>query len=220
MRHRIDGVRRDARRLDLPHDDGHRSRAGCRVHAGSRAPTSSRSTAARGMDMERARQAVIRYHEVTGLPVMAQPNAGQPKLVEMKVVYDETPEQMVGGVVPLLEAGATSSAAAAAARRITFARFGTRWTRGYREVPTPGVSDFPAKAGSYKYAVRFRTRPVASGFSRKMSRDEMKQRLCDVNTAATEKLPQHTDDKSGIGVHYVDAYLKPMNGKLEDGTSG
>jgi len=22
---------------------------------------------------------------------------------------------------------------------------------------------------------------------------------------------------SGIGVHYVDAYLKPMNGKLEDG---
>ena len=37
---------------------------------------------------------------------MAQPNAGQPKLVNMKVVYDETPEQMVGGVVPLLEAGA------------------------------------------------------------------------------------------------------------------
>ena len=37
---------------------------------------------------------------------MAQPNAGQPKLVNMKVVYDETPEEMVGGVVPLLEAGA------------------------------------------------------------------------------------------------------------------
>ena len=33
-----------------------------------------------------------------------------------------------------------------------------------------------------------------------------------------EKLPQHTDDKSGIGVHYVDAYIKPMNAKLEDGT--
>jgi hypothetical protein len=46
----------------------------------------------------------------------------------------------------------------------------------------------------------------------------MKQRLCDVNTAAVGKLPQHTDDKSGIGVHYVDAYLKPMNTKLEDGT--
>jgi 5-methyltetrahydrofolate--homocysteine methyltransferase len=37
---------------------------------------------------------------------MAQPNAGQPKLVNMKVVYDETPEQMVKGVQPLLEAGA------------------------------------------------------------------------------------------------------------------
>jgi 5-methyltetrahydrofolate--homocysteine methyltransferase len=36
---------------------------------------------------------------------MAQPNAGQPKLVEMQVVYDETPEQMVKGVAPLLEAG-------------------------------------------------------------------------------------------------------------------
>jgi hypothetical protein len=47
----------------------------------------------------------------------------------------------------------------------------------------------------------------------------MKQRVCDVNAAATSKLPQHTDDKSGIGVHYVDAYLKPMNGKLEDGTA-
>jgi hypothetical protein len=44
------------------------------------------------------------------------------------------------------------------------------------------------------------------------------QQLCQVNTAAVEKLPQHTGDKSGIGVHYVDAYLKPMNAKLPDGT--
>jgi hypothetical protein len=47
----------------------------------------------------------------------------------------------------------------------------------------------------------------------------MKQKLCDVNSAAIEKLPQHTDDKSGIGVHYVNAYIKPMNAKLEDGTA-
>ena len=47
----------------------------------------------------------------------------------------------------------------------------------------------------------------------------MKQRLCEVNAAAVTKLPQHTDDKSGIGVHYVDAYLKPMNARLEDGTA-
>ena len=46
----------------------------------------------------------------------------------------------------------------------------------------------------------------------------MKVKLCDVNQGAVEKLPQRTDDKSGIGVHYVDAYLKPMNVKLEDGT--
>jgi len=46
----------------------------------------------------------------------------------------------------------------------------------------------------------------------------MKIKLCDVNPAAKEKLPQFTDDKSGIGVHYVDAYIKPMNIKLEDGT--
>jgi hypothetical protein len=46
----------------------------------------------------------------------------------------------------------------------------------------------------------------------------MRIKLCDVNAAAAARLPQHTDDKSGIGVHYVDAYLKPMNLKLEDGT--
>ena len=46
----------------------------------------------------------------------------------------------------------------------------------------------------------------------------MKSKLCEVNADAVNKLPKHTDDKSGIGVHYVDAYIKPMNVKLEDGT--
>lgn len=46
----------------------------------------------------------------------------------------------------------------------------------------------------------------------------MKIKLCDINPAAKDKLPALTDDKSGIGVHYVDAYIKPMNTKLEDGT--
>ena len=46
----------------------------------------------------------------------------------------------------------------------------------------------------------------------------MKIKLCDVNPAALEKLPHLTDDKSGLGVHYVDAYLKPMNAQLPDGT--
>src|SRR5262245_17921920 len=45
----------------------------------------------------------------------------------------------------------------------------------------------------------------------------MKVKLCDVATAAAEKLPAQTGDKSGIGVHYVDAYIKPMNAKLDGG---
>ncbi len=59
-----------------------------------------------GMDMVRSREAIERYKSVTSLPLMATPNAGQPKLVNMKVVYDETPEQMVKGLVPLLVSGA------------------------------------------------------------------------------------------------------------------
>ena len=46
----------------------------------------------------------------------------------------------------------------------------------------------------------------------------MKTKVCDVNAAAAEKMPEHTADKSGIGVHYMDPYLKPMNVKLPDGT--
>ena len=58
-----------------------------------------------GMDMTWARQAIERYRAVTTLPTMAQPNAGHPRLVNMQVVYDETPDEMVRGVIPLLEAG-------------------------------------------------------------------------------------------------------------------
>jgi hypothetical protein len=47
---------------------------------------------------------------------------------------------------------------------------------------------------------------------------DMKMKLCDINPAAVEKLPSNFADKSGIGVHYIDAYIKPMNAALEDGT--
>jgi hypothetical protein len=43
-------------------------------------------------------------------------------------------------------------------------------------------------------------------------------KLCDINLTATEKLPPTFAEKSGIGSHYVDAYVKPMNTKLPDGT--
>jgi hypothetical protein len=43
-------------------------------------------------------------------------------------------------------------------------------------------------------------------------------KLCDINGAAKEKLLPGFTDKSGIGVHYTDAFVKPMNTKLPDGT--
>lgn len=42
-------------------------------------------------------------------------------------------------------------------------------------------------------------------------------KICDINHEAKEKLPPNFQDKSGIGVHYIDAFIKPMNRKLEDG---
>ena len=43
-------------------------------------------------------------------------------------------------------------------------------------------------------------------------------KLCDINQAAKDKLPPGFSEKSGIGSHYTDAFLKPMNTKLPDGT--
>lgn len=43
-------------------------------------------------------------------------------------------------------------------------------------------------------------------------------KLCDINAAAREKLPPEFKEKSGIGSHYADAFIKPMNTKLPDGT--
>jgi hypothetical protein len=43
-------------------------------------------------------------------------------------------------------------------------------------------------------------------------------KICDIDQTAKEKLPPNFIDKSGIGVHYMDAFIKPMNVKLEDET--
>jgi hypothetical protein len=43
-------------------------------------------------------------------------------------------------------------------------------------------------------------------------------KLCDLNLAAKDKLPPAFPDKSGVGVHYMDAYLAPLNAALPDGT--
>lgn len=59
-----------------------------------------------GVDMRFAADIVRRYIKISGLPVMAQPNAGQPVLVNMQVQYNETPEEMSAGLPGLLAAGA------------------------------------------------------------------------------------------------------------------
>ena len=43
-------------------------------------------------------------------------------------------------------------------------------------------------------------------------------KLCPINAEAKTKLPPWFAEKSGIGAHYVDAFLKPMNAALPDGT--
>jgi len=59
-----------------------------------------------GINMTMAADIVRRYRNVSGLPCMAQPNAGQPVLENMKVLYKETPEEMAAGLPELLNAGA------------------------------------------------------------------------------------------------------------------
>ena len=46
-----------------------------------------------------------------------------------------------------------------------------------------------------------------------------KAKICTIPSDITDKLASNGyADKSGVGVHYVDAYIKPMNQELDDGT--
>jgi 5-methyltetrahydrofolate--homocysteine methyltransferase len=58
-----------------------------------------------GIDMNFAADTARRYRSVSGLPIMAQPNAGLPVLENLKVLYKETPDEMAAGIPSLLEAG-------------------------------------------------------------------------------------------------------------------
>jgi len=58
------------------------------------------------IDMKMAADIVKRYRSISDLPVMAQPNAGQPVLEKMQVLYKETPEEMVRDLPKVLDAGA------------------------------------------------------------------------------------------------------------------
>jgi 5-methyltetrahydrofolate--homocysteine methyltransferase len=59
-----------------------------------------------GIDMGWAARIVARYRAASALPVMAQPNAGLPELVSMRVVYRQTPEDFAAAVEDVLRAGA------------------------------------------------------------------------------------------------------------------
>lgn len=59
-----------------------------------------------GIDMETAADTVARYRSVCDLPIMAQPNAGQPELENLQVVYRQPPEEMAAGLGSVLAAGA------------------------------------------------------------------------------------------------------------------
>jgi 5-methyltetrahydrofolate--homocysteine methyltransferase len=59
-----------------------------------------------GVDVGWAARAVAAYRRVSELPTMAQPNAGIPELVDMQVVYRQTPEDMASRLPDLLDAGA------------------------------------------------------------------------------------------------------------------
>ncbi|MEC9348310.1 MAG: homocysteine S-methyltransferase family protein [Planctomycetota bacterium] len=59
-----------------------------------------------GVDVTWAARAVERYRRITDLPTMAQPNAGLPELIDMEVVYRQTPAEMTGELSALLSAGA------------------------------------------------------------------------------------------------------------------
>ena len=59
-----------------------------------------------GVDMIKAAETIERYREVFAGPLMAQPNAGQPVLEQMRVVYRQPPGEMADGLPGLLAAGA------------------------------------------------------------------------------------------------------------------
>ena len=59
-----------------------------------------------GIDMPTAADTVRRYRAACDLPVMVQPNAGQPELVDLRVVYRQPPAEMAAGLEEVLAAGA------------------------------------------------------------------------------------------------------------------
>ena len=47
------------------------------------------------------------YKEETSLPILIQPNAGKPRLVQGETIYDMPPDKYAEGVMQCLESGAS-----------------------------------------------------------------------------------------------------------------
>ena len=58
-----------------------------------------------GVDMDVAERIITEYKDAADCFTMAQPNAGLPVLENLKAVYKQTPEEMVGPLDKLLSAG-------------------------------------------------------------------------------------------------------------------
>ena len=59
-----------------------------------------------GIDITWAARILQRYRSASDLPLMAKPNNGLPELIDMEVVYRQTPDEMLVGLDDLLAAGA------------------------------------------------------------------------------------------------------------------
>ncbi len=49
---------------------------------------------------------ILKMKELTDIPILVQPNAGKPKIIENKTVFDMVPEEFVAGIMKCIENGA------------------------------------------------------------------------------------------------------------------
>lgn len=59
------------------------------------------------LDLEEVAEIIAGLRDKTILPILAQPNAGKPKLVKRETVYDMTPHVFAQGILKCIAAGAT-----------------------------------------------------------------------------------------------------------------
>lgn len=59
------------------------------------------------LDPEEIAEIVVELKKKTNLPILVQPNAGKPKLINRETVYDMTPEVFAAGIMKCIEGGAT-----------------------------------------------------------------------------------------------------------------